>query len=126
MPRYTPERIYAAARVLLPELDEPRKGEVERLLQQAAEGQDTSLRLLDLLTQDKSLRERLRVLLKGAPGELTLGDFPPIPGRPTSTPGQVYVCPQCDYTYVIGQAGEEPGECPIHHVRLVPQAEKGG
>jgi hypothetical protein len=47
-----------------------------------------------------------------------------IPGLPDPTPGLIYVCPQCDYTRVLGEVGEEPGECPTHHVALIPQAQK--
>lgn len=127
MPRYTPEQIYAAARALLPELDEPLKGQVQSLLTQAANGQPADLQLLDLLSQDDALRQRLRRLLQAeeTTREATLGGYSGLEGEHTSTPGEVYACPQCAYRYVIGEAGEQP-ECPRHGVKLIPAKEKGG
>lgn len=132
MPIYLPEEIYAAARALLPELDEPLRRQVEALLEQAERGQATDLQILELLTAEESLRQRLRDLLKAghtsrpvnASGSVvimtgdsrTLGDYSPLPGSPSSTPGQVYVClvAGCDYRYVISEAGEQPLPCPKH------------
>ena len=128
MPAYTPEQIYRAARALLPALDEAIRQQVEALLAQAERGADTHLRLLDLLTQDKATRERVRDLLKGeADGERLLGGYDALGGEPESTrPGAVYVCPVpgCDYRYLIGEAGETPPPCPRHRQPLIPAQEK--
>ncbi len=72
MPKYTPEQIYAAARALLPELDEAARRQAGSLLAQAERGQATDLELLDLLTQQESVRQRLRALLKSSEGERLL------------------------------------------------------
>lgn len=119
MPYYPPEEIYAAARTLLPDLEETLRRKVEDLLAQAEGGADTYLQLLDLLTQDDETRTALRSLLKKDEAERTLGEYSGLGGEHTSTPGKVYVCPQCDYRYVIGEAGEEP-LCPQHGVKLIP------
>ncbi|MFN3763290.1 MAG: hypothetical protein ACK4WK_08840, partial [Anaerolineae bacterium] len=99
-----------------PELDEPLRRQVEALLEQAERGQATDLQILELLTAEESLRQRLRDLLKAGSTSRTLGDYSPLPGLPPSTPGQVYVCPVagCDYRYVIAEAGEQPLPCPKH------------
>lgn len=120
MPTYTPEQIYAAARALLPELDEARRRQVESLLEQAEHGEQTDLRILDLLSAEEGLRQQSRALLQAEASFRTLGDYAPLPGQPPSTPGQVYVCPVagCDYRYVIAEAGEEPPPCPTHNIAL--------
>ena len=127
MPEYPPERIYAAARALLPDLDEPTRRRVEALLAQAEGGAATDLDILTLLTAHEATRERLRALLKGEAirGETLLG-YEGLPGGLASTPGQVFVCPEpgCGYRYVIGEAGETPPPCPRHGKPLIPAGEK--
>lgn len=122
MPRYTPEQIYAAASALLPELDEPLKGQVQSLLTQAANGQPADLQLLDLLSQDDALRQRLRRLLQAeeTTREATLGDYSSLGGETYSTKaGDVFACPECGYRFVIGEDGEQPLPCEKHpRVRL--------
>ncbi|MGC8856793.1 MAG: hypothetical protein ACP5QU_08345, partial [Anaerolineae bacterium] len=120
MPRHTPEQIYAAARVLLPDLPEPLRQQVQTLLTQSEGGVHTHLQLLDLLSADESTRPRLRALLVDDEATRTLGDFTALPGSLPSTPGETYVCPVegCGYQRVIAEIGEDPGECPIHHQRL--------
>lgn len=121
MPKYTPEQIYAAARALLPELDEAARREVESLLAQAESGQATDLDLLDLLTRQENLRQRLRKMLQSGQEERLLRGYAPLPGFAAATPGEVYLCPVegCDYRYVITEAGEQPPRCPKHNVKLV-------
>lgn len=120
MPQHTPEQIYAAARALLPELDEAARREVESLLAQAESGQATDLDLLDLLTRQESIRQRLRDLLKRGEISRTLGEYAPLPGSPASALGEIYVCPVngCAYRYIIREAGETPPPCPKHGVAL--------
>lgn len=133
MPTYTPEQIYAAARALLPELDAARRHQVESLLEQAEHGEQTDLEILDLLTAEEDLRQRLRDLLKDdtprSTGErsvaiggnasgniIILSEYAPLPGSPQPTPAQIFICPVpgCDYRYIISEAGEKPLPCPKH------------
>jgi len=123
MSAYPPERIHAAARALLPSLNEALRSQVEALLAQAEGGGDTHLQLLTLLTQEDATRLQLRALLKDE--ETTLG-FRDLAGDVEPTPGEIYVCPQpdCNYRYVIGEAGETPPPCPRHHQPLIRADEK--
>lgn len=135
MPRYPPEKIYAAAGALLPELEQPLRGQVQALLQQAAAGTPTDLDLLDLLTRDDATRQRLNALLEGEERTAVLGPggvAPPSGGggyypsplsELPSTSGLVFVCPEkgCPTRYVIGEAGETPPRCEMHQKDLVPQ-----
>jgi rubrerythrin len=117
MPQHPPEKIYAAARVLLPDLDPARQSEVKALLEQAERGTQTHLQLLDLLTRDDATRQQMRLLLKAenVSRELLLDEFGPLGGETVSTwPGDVFRCPQCGYRCVIGEADEQPLPCPKH------------
>lgn len=127
MPKYTPEQIYAAAAKMLPQLEAGRRRQVQDLLEQAKRHKsDTHLQILELLTAEESTREQLLSYLKTGESERTLGEFVPLPGPPPSTRGQLFVCPVegCDYVYAIAEAGEDPGKCLRHHLRLIPQQEK--
>ena len=129
MPQYPPEKIYAAARTLLPTLEPDLRRQVEDLLAQAERGADTHLQLLDLLTQDDATRLPLRDLLKSDEydEERMLGGFRGLAGEVGSTEaGEVYVCPKCDFRYIIAEAGEQPPKCPKHKVALIPAREKKG
>ena len=119
MPIPSPEQIYAAARALLPELEEPLKSQVQALLDRAETGTSTDIELLELLSQDEATRWRLAKQLElDSPDEL-LG-YSPLAGSFPSTPGEVYCCPVegCETRYVIGEAGEDPGMCQKHGQRL--------
>lgn len=128
MAQYPPEKIYAAARTLLPVLDPALRRQVEDLLAQAERGAETWDQLLALLTQDDAIQQSLRDLLKREPyddGERMLGEYSGMGGEVVSTEaGEVYVCPVegCTETHVIGEAGEKPPKCPIHGVTLVLKA----
>ncbi len=125
MTLYTPEQIYNAARAMLSMLDEDRRQQMRSLLQEADNGADTHMQVLDLLTRDDATLEQLRRLLgiKGIDTFRTLG-YAGAAGEPMITkPGAVYVCPVegCTERYVIGEAGETPPPCPKHHTPLVPE-----
>ena len=130
MSQYPPEKIYAAARTLLPTLEPDLRRQVEDLLAQAERGADTHLQLLDLLTQDDATRLPLRDLLHDEVEEESLMvdvEYSSPGGEMTSAePGEVYVCPQCDFRYIIAEAGEQPPKCPKHKVALIPAREKKG
>ena len=87
MPEYPPERIYDAARALLPSLNEPLRRQVEALLAQAEGGADTHLQLLDLLTREDATCKQLRALLRGEEALLGFGPF----GDPVIPP-DIYRC----------------------------------
>ena len=125
MSAYSPERIYAAVRLLLPTLDEELRQKVQDLLAQAEQGADTHMQILELLTADEDTRKRLNELLKEK-GDRLMGYEGP-GGEPYVTkPGDVYACPMCDYRYVIGEAGEKPLPCPRHpDVKLIKLTKEG-
>ena len=130
MSQYPPEKIYAAARTLLPILEPALRRQVEDLLAQAERGAETWDQLLALLPQDDAIQQSLRDLLKREAyddGERMLGEFNGLGGEVVSTrAGDVYICPECDFRYVIGEAGEQPPQCPKHKVALIPEREKQG
>lgn len=130
MPKYTPDKIYTAARTLLPMLDKPSRKQVETLLEQAEKGQDTHLPLLDLLTRQESNRIALRALLaeEGKSENVLAGGYSGLGGEISSAPGQVFVCPieGCDHRYVSAEAGETPPACPQHKFPLIPAEEAEG
>jgi len=122
MSKYTPTDIYRAARQVLPDLPEAQRRQVEPLLARGEAGQATHIELLRLLTAEEQTRRLFRQALRGEEELLLLGPkgLSELPGPLPTTPGKVFVCPApgCDYRYVIAEAGEDPGECPAHHLPL--------
>ena len=115
MSQYPPEKIYAAARTLLPILKPDVRRQVEDLLTQAERGADTHLHLLDLLTRDEATRRQLRDLLKSEDVAYHLGEYSGLSGEQYVTKaGDKFACPHCDYRYPIGEDGEQPVPCKQH------------
>ncbi len=133
MTQYPPSEIYTAARSLLPELAQETRQRIEKLLQQADRGEETHLIIMETLSKDEATRRKMRELLQ-KPGSDFLDavegsrGYGGLPGVPQITPGEVWVCPepQCEERYVIGEAGEDPGECQKHGVPLIRKNEKEG
>jgi hypothetical protein len=126
MPDLSPETIYRVFRDLLDEAPASLRPEIEALLARAEAGEKTDNQLLRLARRDPDFLQRVNARLEMVDGTRVLQrPVIIIPGLPDPTPGLTYVCPQCDYTRVLGEVGEEPGECPTHHVALIPQAQKG-
>jgi|GEM_PF-1265501 hypothetical protein len=129
MPDLSPETIYRVFRDLLDEAPASLRPEIEALLARAEAGEKTDNQLLRLARHEPVFLQRVNARLEMVDRErsvLITGDANVIiiPGLPDPTPGLTYVCPQCDYSRVLGEVGEEPGECPTHHVALIPQAQK--
>ena len=118
----SPETIYRVFRDLLDEAPAPLRPEIEALLARAEAGKKTDNQLLRLARRDRDFLQRVNARLEMVDG--TRG-FSGLAGSVGSTPGLTYVCPQCDYSRTLGEVGEDPGECPTHHVALIPQAQKG-
>jgi len=116
------ETIYLAFRDLLDEAPASLRPEIEALLARAEAGKKTDNQLLRLARREPDFLQRVNARLEMVDGTRVFGG---LPGPVDSTPGLTYVCPQCDYSRVLGEVGEEPGECPIHHVALISQAQKG-
>lgn len=121
MPDLSSETIYRVFRDLLDEAPASLRPEIEALLARAEAGEKTDNQLLLLARRDRDFLQRVNARLEMVDG--TRG-FSSLPGDPDPTPGLIYVCPQCDYSRILGEVGEEPGECPTHHVALIPQAQK--
>jgi len=115
------ETIYLAFRDLLDEAPASLRPEIEALLARAEAGEKTDNQLLRLARRDPDFLQRVNARLEMVDG--TRG-FSGLGGYPHPTPGLTYVCPQCNYSRILGEVGEEPGECPTHHVALIPQAQK--
>lgn len=113
--------IYREVRLLLEQMRPEMRAQAEALLTQAESGEKTDNDLLWLIRDDKELANLLAERLKGAATH-TRG-FAPLGGEPVASAGK-YVCPQCDYTRYLQKAGEEPGECPEHHIPLIPYEQK--
>jgi hypothetical protein len=128
MPDLSLETIYRVFRDLLDEAPASLRPEIEALLARAEAGEKTDNQLLRLARRDRDFLQRVNARLEMVDRERSVligGNVSVIiPGLPDSTPGLTYVCPQCDYSRVLGEVGEEPGECPTHHVALIPQAQK--
>jgi len=116
------ETIYRVFRDLLDEAPAPLRPEIEALLARAEAGDKTDNKLLRLARREPVFLDRVNTRL-GMVGS-TRG-FSGLAGSVGSTPGLTYVCPQCDYSRTLGEVGEDPGECPVHHVALIPPAQKG-
>ncbi len=116
------ENIYRVFRELLDEAPDALRSEIESLLARAGSGEKTDNQLLRLARRDPAFLERVNSRLGMVGGARGYGG---LPGPVDSTPGLTYVCPQCDYSRVLGEVGEDPGECPTHHVALIPEAQKG-
>jgi len=123
---YKPEKIFAAARNMLPELGEEARAQVEALLGRAGQEEKVDLKILALLTQGET-RQRFSELLDQE-AEHTTSDwhtlgYQGLPGSLPATPGQVYVCPAegCTERYEISEEGEKPPRCPKHGNELVPK-----
>ena len=115
------ETIYLAFRDLLDEAPASLRPEIEALLARAEAGEKTDNQLLRLARRDPDFLQRVNARLEMVDG--TRG-FSGLGGYPHPTPGLTYVCPQCDYSRTLGEVGEDPGECPTHHVALIPKAQK--
>ncbi|MGB9873081.1 MAG: hypothetical protein ACPLYD_15670 [Anaerolineae bacterium] len=113
-----PEAIYRVFRDLLDETPPSLRADIEALLARAEQGEKTDNQLLKLARRDRAFLQRVNTRLQIL--ESTRG-FDALPGPSSPTPGETYVCPVkgCDYRRVIAEIGEDPGECPIHHQRLV-------
>jgi len=122
MPDLSPETIYRVFRDLLDEAPASLRAEIESLLARAEAGDKTDNKLLRLARRDPDFLQRVNARLEMVDG--TRG-FSSLGGYPHPTPGLTYVCPQCGYSRTLGEVGEDPGECPVHHVALIPQAQKG-
>lgn len=126
MPKKTlTHKTYDAARALLPEMNPDLRRAIEDLLEQAERGLKTDNRILELLSADPVLRPKLRDLLEEGESErvLTRG-YVSLPGDVSSLDARKFVCPQCAFTRRIQKAGQDPGLCPVHGLRLIPLAEK--
>jgi hypothetical protein len=134
MPDLSSETIYRVFRDLLDEAPASLRPEIEALLARAEAGEKTDNQLLRLARHDPDFLQRVNARLE----QLEMVDIKRsifiggdvsgqiiVLGPPISTPGLIYVCPQCNYSRILGEVGEEPGECPTHHVALIPQAQKG-
>lgn len=124
------QAVYRTARALLPEMKPKLRRPIEDLLEQAERGLKTDNRIVELVSADPVLRPKLRGLLEESESEqvLTAGYFSP-PGDVFSTPKRPlrapkFVCPECEFTRRIQKAGQDPGLCPVHGLRLIPLAEK--
>lgn len=115
---YSRSEIYAAARRMLPDLEPPLRREVEVLLAQAEQGEETYLEILERLAADETLRSRLRELLR----EQELRLYEPAPGLPEVLASVQYVCPVegCEFTWWPQQKGEKLPRCPYHNADLRP------
>lgn len=123
---YQPEKIFAAARKMLPELGEETRAQVEALLGRAGQEEKVDLKILALLTQDET-RQRFSELLDRE-AEHTTSDwhtlgYQGLPGTLPPSPGLVYVCPVkgCPERFEISEEGEKPPRCPTHDKELVPK-----
>jgi hypothetical protein len=129
MPDLSPETIYRVFRDLLDEAPASLRPEIEALLARAEAGKKTDNQLLRLARRDRDFLQRVNARLEMLNARLDMFDdtrgFSRLAGSVGSTPGLTYVCPQCDYSRTLGEVGEDPGECPTHHVALIPQAQKG-
>ncbi len=121
MPDLSPETIYRVFRDLLDEAPASLRPEIEALLARAEAGKKTDNQLLRLARREPVFLQRVNARLEMADG--TRG-FSGLPGPVNPTPGLTYVCPQCDYSRTLGEVGEDPGECPTHHVALLPKGQK--
>ena len=122
MPDLSSENIYRVFRELLDEAPDALRPEMESLLARAGSGEKTDNQLLGLARRDHDFLQRVNARLGMVAGARGYSD---LAGPPDPTPGLTYVSPQCDYTRVLGEVGEDPGECPTHHVALIPEAQKG-
>jgi len=124
------ENIYRVFRDLLDEAPAPLRPEIKSLLARAKTGQKTDNQLLRVARRDPVFLQRVNTRLEMFDRERGIliedsVDSIVLPGPVGSTPGLTCVCPQCDYSITLGEVGEDPGECPTHHVALIPQAQKG-
>jgi hypothetical protein len=120
----SPETIYRVFRDLLDEAPASLRPEIEALLARAEAGEKTDNQLLLLARPDPDFLQRVNARLEMVGGTRGFSDLPG-PFNPDPPSGPTYVCPQCDYTRVLGEVGEDPGECPTHQVTLIPKAQKG-
>jgi hypothetical protein len=116
---------YRAARKLLPKMDDEMRERISELLQQAEQGGKTDNLIVDIITENDMLRRRLREML-GRERERALAGYSPPGGNVRPVPALKFVCPVEGHHYSrrISKAGEDPGECPIHHQSLIPASSK--
>lgn len=116
------EKIYRAFRDLLDESPPALRPEIKRLLTRAKKGEKTDNQLLRLARREPLLLQQVNARLEMRDRER---GYSSLAGQLGSAPGLTYVCPQCDYLRLLGEVGEDPGECPLHHVALIPKEQKG-
>jgi hypothetical protein len=123
-----PDDYYRAARSLLPEMDEDMRAAVEGLLKKAEGGEKVDNRLVEVITENKNLRSKFREALNSG-GDKTMGmDFSQLAGNVTPPSAQKFICPVPGHNHInrIQKAGEDPGDCPVHKVALIPIDQKRG
>ncbi len=123
-----PDDYYRAARELLPEMDDDIRQTVNELLKRAEAGEKMHNYLVEVITEDKVLRNKFREALDMA-SDNTMGmDFSQLAGNVTSPATKKFVCPVPGHNYInrIQKIGEDPGMCPVHKVALVAIDQKGG
>lgn len=120
------QKIYEAARALLPEMDPEMRHLIEDLLEQAERGLKTDNRIVELLSADPVLRLKLNGLLQESAGEhVLMGGYSPSAGDVSSPGAPKFICPECGFTRYLQKAGEDPGVCPKDGRPLVPFVEQG-
>lgn len=125
MTKDTSKTIYAAARALLPILDESVRSKVETLLAQNERGEDTHLQILNILAEEDTKGEQIRNYLKGIDGEM-LSDLG-LYGNPfTSDANLCYLC-SADGGHLVSPDEVEERDvfdralCPTHHQVMEPK-----
>jgi|GEM_PF-3982468 len=108
-----------AAQKLLQHLPEPLHHQLSDLLEQAEQGQDTTIEVIDLLSEQDNIRMWMddQVSLScSTKGYGRLG------GNSTAIRASyLWVCPQndCTYSLPVIQEGEDPPLCLQHNVEMV-------
>ncbi len=116
--------IYREVRLLLEQMTPEMRAQAETLLARAERGEKTDIALLKLIRADRALAETLARRLAAA--ETSRSAYGSLPGEPVVSASNIYVCPQCEYTWHRQVAGQRPPECPTHHVPLIPYEQKAG
>lgn len=124
--------VYDAVRALRPQLDKmlgeqrasPLKKAIDEHLQLAERGEDVDEQILEILTQDPSVRSWLRTALlldESTRGLTRDSGYQSLPSNPGKVSATHFVCPKkgCDFDWCLRRIGRPVPSCPVHGVSLI-------
>ena len=107
-------------RSLLPRLPQPAQQKISALLRRREAGEDVEIDIIDALNEHPAARQWLKERSDYRNQLTTRGYIPPGGDIGEISASARWVCPEegCTETLPVLIEGEDPPECPVHHVKM--------